>query len=180
MRLLSKRSFLSSLAATFIASLLFALPGHPACAEDDPSESPKAPLGSTPQQIAALYGPVLRHNARVRRHQILEGGTAIDGDLYSRNGLVVRVVYHAGVAVLLEYTRVAGPLTIPDANLLLAANASTAAWEPGKENTETNRFFRRSDNKAVAHYAAEYDGSLLIAAETTSNNLCGDRIMDTH
>ena len=149
-------------------------------AEEEKSEAPRAPLGSTPQGISALYGPVLRHNARVRRHQIIEGGSAIDGDLYSRNGLVIRVVFHAGVAVLLEYTRVEGPLTARDAGLLLAANADASTWEPGKESTEANRFYRRTDGKAVAHYVAEYDGSLLVAAENVGGDLGGGKLLEGH
>ena len=90
----------------------------------------------------------------------------------------IRVVFHAGVAVLLEYTRVNGQLTLQDANVLLAANTNDATWDPGKQNTETNRFYRRSDGKAVAHYATEYDGSLLIAAENTGGDLFGDRLLD--
>ena len=140
-----------------------------------------SPLGATPPQIAALYGPVLRHNARVRHHQILEGGTVIDGDLYSRNGLVIRAVFYAGAAVLLEYTRATGPLTMRDVNVLLAANAGAAGtWEPGKDSTEINRYYRRSDGKALAHYTSEYDGSLLIAAENTGTDFYGGKLMSDH
>ena len=122
---------------------------------------------------------MLRHNARVRHHEILEGGTVIDGDLYSRNGLVIRVVYYAGVSVLLEYTRATGPLTVHDASLLLTANASASAtWEPGKDSTETNRFYRRSDGKALAHYTTDADGSLLIASENIGTDFYGGKLMD--
>ncbi|MBE7156852.1 MAG: hypothetical protein INR62_00195 [Rhodospirillales bacterium] len=149
-------------------------------AEEEKSAPARAPLGATPQQIGVLYGPVLKHNARVRRHQILEGGTVIDGDLYSRNGLVIRVVFHAGIAVLLEYTRVEGPLTEHDANLLLAANADASTWEAGKDNTEINRYYRRADGKAVAHYATEYDGSLLIASEGNGTDFYGGKLIEGH
>ena len=149
--------------------------------EAQPAAAEVSPLGATPAQIVAFYGPMLRHNARVRHHQILEGGTVIDGDLYSRNGLVIRAVFHAGAAVLLEYTRVAGPLTIQDVNVLLAANAvATNTWEAGKESTETNRFYRRSDGKALAQYTTEYDGSLLIAAENTGSDFYGGKLMGGH
>ena len=149
--------------------------------EEEKITVPRAPLGSTPQAIGELYGKVLRHNARVRHHQILEGGTVIDGDLYSRNGLVIRVVFHAGVAVLLEYTRVEGPLTTHDASVLLAANADASTWEAGKDNTDANRFYRRADGKAVAHYATEYDGSLLIAAEGNMGlDLDGGKLLEGH
>lgn len=149
-------------------------------AQEEQTPAVRAPLGATPQQIGELYGKVLRHNARVRRHQILEGGTVIDGDLYSRNGLVIRVVFHAGVAVLLEYTRVEGPLTAQDASLLLAANADASTWESGKDSTETSRFYRRADGKALAHYATEYDGSLMIASDNFSNDFYGGRLIEGH
>ncbi len=166
---------------TFIACLWFSLAGGFVRGEE-PLPAPEIlPLGATPQQIVALYGPVLRHNARVRHHEILEGGTVIDGDLYSRNGLVIRVVYHGGVSVLLEYTRAAGPLTVHDANLLLTANASASAtWEPGKDSTETNRFYRRSDGKALAHYTTDADGSLLVAAENFGNDFYGGKLIEGH
>ena len=141
------------------------------------AEEEVVPLGATPQQITALYGPVLRHNARVRRHEILEGGTVIDGDLYSRNGLIIRVVFHGGVAVLLEYTRVTGPLTAGDVSVLLAANARFATWQVGKDSTEVNHFYQRSDGKALAHYTTEYDGSLLIASENTGNDFYSEQLM---
>ena len=156
------------------------LAGATARAEEESAEN-KIPLGANPQQIATLYGPVLRHNARVRRHQILEGGTVIDGDLYSRNGLVIRVVYHGGLSVLLEYTRIAGPLTPQDANTLLAANADrTSTWEPGKDSTEINHFYRRSDGKALAHYTSENDGSLLIASDNTGSDFYGGKLLEGH
>ncbi len=160
--------------------LWFSLAAVSSRAEDE-NAADKIPLGATPQQIATLYGPVLRHNARVRRHEILEGGTVIDGDLYSRNGLVIRVVYHGGVAVLLEYTRVAGPLTIHDVGPLLAANVDHAsAWEPGKDSTDTNRFYHRTDGKALAHYTTENDGSLLIASDNTGSDFYGGKLMEGH
>lgn len=175
----SSHPFLPRLAAIFLC-LCFALTGTPAHAEEETAAN-KIPLGTTPQQITALYGPVLRHNARVRRHEILEGGTVIDGDLYSRDGLVVRVVFHGGLSVLLEYTRVAGPLTVQDVNILLAANADrTSTWETGKDSTETNRFYHRSDGKALAHYTTEYDGSLLIAADNTGSDFYGGKLMEGH
>ena len=158
----------------------FLLAGVSARGEEEATAN-KIPLGATPQQIVALYGPVLRHNARVRHHEILEGGTVIDGDLYSRNGLVVRVVFHGGVSVLLEYTRVAGPLTAQDVNLLLATNADrTSTWVAGKDSTETNRFYHRSDGKALAHYTTEYDGSLLIASDNTGSDFYGGKLMEGH
>ena len=164
-----------------IAAWLSPASGGGLRAEDEKPAAVSAPLGSTPQGISALYGPVLRHNARVRRHQILEGGSAMDGDLYSRNGLVIRVVFHAGVAVLLEYTRVEGPLTARDVGVLLAANADSSTWEPGKDSTEASRFYKRADGKALAHYVTEYDGSLLVAAEnTTGSDFYGGKLMDGH
>ncbi len=125
----------------------------------------KCPLGATPQEIVRLYGPVLKHNARVRRHIVLEGGTTLDGDLHGRNGLIIRVVYHDGHVVMLEYTRVAGALTAADVKSLLDTLVDGSAWVQGKDSTDANKFFRRTDDRAVANYSVEYDGSLLVAAE---------------
>ena len=176
MTFLFPRPLLPRLLASAVCCLWFLLGSASTRAED---AAEKVPLGATPQQISALYGPVLRHNARVRRHAILEGGTVIDGDLYSRNGLVVRVVFHGGVAVLLEYTRVAGALTVQDVNVLLAANADvTSTWTAGKDNTEAERFYQRSDGGALAHYASEYDGSLLIASDKIDSDFYGGKLMD--
>lgn len=175
----SLRPFLLRLAA--VGLCLCFLPAGTLLRAEEETVANKIPLGATPQQITALYGPVLRHNARVRRHEILEGGTVIDGDLYSRNNLVVRVVFHGGVSVLLEYTRIAGPLTVQDVTTLLAANADkTATWEPGKDSTETNRFYHRSDGKALAHFTTEYDGSLLIASDSTGSDFYGGKLMEGH
>ena len=161
--------------------LLLAVAGILRADEEAKPAAPPAPLGSTPEAVGKLYGKVLRHNARVRRHQILEGGSVIDGDLYSRNGLVIRVVFHAGAAVLLEYTRVEGSLTAQDASLLLAANADASTWEAGKDNTDANRYYHRADGRAVAHYAAEYDGSLLIAAEGNGgSDFYGGKLLEGH
>ena len=91
---------------------------------------------------------------------------------------MIRVVFHAGVAVLLEYTRVEGPLTDRDTNVLLAANADTSTWEQGKDSTDINHYYRRADGKAVAHYATEYDGSLLIAAEGPGSDFYGGKLLE--
>ena len=157
----------------------------PLRADDEKPAAPRAPLGATPQQIGELYGKVLRYNARVRQHQILYGnilleGTIYNGDLYSRNGLVVRVVFYAGVSVLLEYTRIEGPLTPHDASVLLAANADTSTWEQGKDGTDANRYYRRADGKAVAQYTTEHDGSLLIAAEGNGADFYGGKLIEGH
>lgn len=139
----------------------------PSAKEPSVKQAPAAngtPLGATVDEVAKLYGPVLKANARVRNHEVLEG-TVIDGNLYARNGLIIRVVYIKGRSVLLEYTRANGSLTFADVNPLLAATAGVSSWEPGKENTDTNKFYRRLDDKAVAHWTTENDGSLLISAE---------------
>ena len=125
----------------------------------------RSPLGATPQEIIKLYGPVLKHNARVRRHEVLEGGTAIDGDLHGRNGIIIRVVYHDSHSVLLEYTKVAGPLTPAEVKSFLDSTADGSVWVQGKDSSEQTKFYRRTDDRAIAHYTTEYDGSLLIAAE---------------
>ena len=137
----------------------------------------KGPLGATPQEIVRLYGPVLRHNARVRHHQVLEGGTVLDGDLHGRNGLIVRVVYHEGRSVLLEFTRIGGAVTAADVNLLLTATAEDTAWVLGKDSTDTTKLYRRADNRAIASYAAGDDGSLIIAAEGPDHDKFLDNIM---
>jgi hypothetical protein len=141
---------------------------------DGPAPASDSPLGETPAQIAQRYGPVLRHNARVRHHRVLEGGTAMDGDLYEKNGIIVRVVYQRGRAVLLEFNREAGPLSSADVDLLLASASSGFAWEEGKpvaSATDTGtgagamRMYHRADNRAVANWTTDADGSLIVATE---------------
>ena len=134
------------------------------------------PLGATPQEIVRLYGPILRHNARVRHHQVLEGGTVLDGDLHGRNGLVIRVVYHEGRTVLLEFTRIGGAVTPADVNFLLTATADDSAWMPGKDSTDTTKLYRRADGRAIASYALGDDGSLIIAAEGQKHDKFLDNI----
>ena len=129
------------------------------------------PLGATPLEIADRYGPVLKHNARVRHHQILEGGTILDGDLHGKNGMVIRVVYHQYRAVLLEFTRAVGPLTLADVNALLTSCAADSTWEMGKDSTDAAKLYHRADGRAVAHWSTE-DASLLIASE--GDNQTGD------
>ncbi len=140
--------------------------------------APVSALGATPQEIDARYGPVLRHNARVRHHQILEGGTILDGDLHGKNGLIIRVVYHQYRAVLLEFTRAAGEMTVADVNTLLTSCAADSTWEPGKDSTDKSKFYHRADSRAVAHWDVE-ESSLLVAAEgdEQTGNLM-DRLSD--
>ena len=130
------------------------------------------PLNATPAEIAKIYGPVLKHNARVRNHQVLEG-SVMDGDLYGKNGFIIRAVYIKGRCVLLEYTRATGPLTFADVNPLLAANAGNSTWETGKDSTDATRFYRRLDDKAVAEWTRDNDGSLLISVEDGNTALGG-------
>jgi hypothetical protein len=139
------------------------------------SAADPGPLGETPAQIAQRYGPVRRHNARVRHHQVLEGGSAMDGDLYEKNGIIIRVVYQRGQAVLLEFNRAAGPLLPADVDLLLASTAGSFAWEPGKDSTDTTKMYRRTDNRAVANCTLDADGSLLIATEDA--NVFDDKLL---
>lgn len=133
------------------------------------------PLDATPAEIVKFYGPILRANARVRNHQILDG-TVLDGNLYGKNGIVIRVVFYKGRSVLLEYTRATGALTAEDVRLLLAANASNFSWETGKDSTDTTKFYRRSDDKAIAHWTTENDGSLLVSAEDAIGTFAGGAI----
>ena len=187
-------------AASLLAALLILLspaagllanePEPPPAAVPDasatPASSPAAkatpaghnPLGATPQEIVRLYGPMLRHNARVRHHQVLEGGTVLDGDLHGHNGLIIRVVYHEGRSILLEFTRVGGAVTPADVSFLLAATADDLAWVPGKDSTDTTKLYRRADGKAIASYAVGDDGSLIIAAEGPNHDKFLDNIIN--
>ncbi len=136
----------------------------PLWAEETPVPSSGTPLDATNAEIVKFYGPILRANARVHKHLILEG-TALDGDLHGKNGLVIRVVYHKDRSVLLEYTRITGQLTLADVNPLLTSNAGGSAWQEGKDSTTTSKFYRRQDDKAIAHWTADNDGSLLVSVE---------------
>lgn len=138
-----------------------ALVGHasPASAADDPG-----PLGATPQQIVTRYGPLLAHNARVHHHLVITGGSAMDGDLYGKDGMVIRVVYHQNRAVLLEFVRATGTLTPADITALLVTCDEGSTWEMGKDSTDAAKFYHRADGKAIAHWAVG-DGSLLVAAD---------------
>ena len=158
------------ISSALVAGWLF-LAVAPGLRAHDPS-SESTPLNGTPAEVARFYGPVLKHNARVRNHQVLEG-SVMDGDLYGKNGFIIRAVYIKGRCVLLEYTRATGPLTFADVNPLLAANAANSTWEPGKDGTDTAKSYRRLDDKAVAHWTAENDGSLLISVEDGNTSLGG-------
>ncbi len=135
------------------------------------------PLGATPTEIIKIYGPVLRHNARVRHHEILDGGDSIfTGDLHGKNGIIIRTVYHKDRCVLLEYTRVDGSLNQADVDAALAASVSGFAWEMGKDSTDTAKMYHRSDGKAIAHWAIGYDGSLLVSSEDSDNGFTNDLV----
>ena len=136
---------------------------------NEPAAPNDGPLGETPAQIVQRYGPVLRHNARVRHHQVLEGGSSMDGDLHARNGIIIRVVYQQGQVVLLEFNRPAGPLSSADVDSLLTSTAAGFAWEQGKDSTDAMKMYRRTDNRAVAHWTTDADGSLLVAAEDANH-----------
>jgi hypothetical protein len=158
--------------ALVVAALLFAAAAivpSPARCDEPPAAATDSPLGETPAEISQRYGPVLRHNARVRHHQVLDGGSAMDGDLYQKNGIIIRVVFQRGRAVLLEYNRAGGALTSADIDLLLAATAGGFLWEQGKDSTDAIKMYHRTDNKAVAHWTTDPDGSLLVAAEDAYN-----------
>ena len=158
-----------AVALALAASFGLAAPRPAPAAPDAPTAEAHGPLGATPQQIIGRYGPVLKHNARVRHHQVLEGGTVLDGDLYGKNGLIIRVVYHQNRSVLLEYTRAGGELTAGDINTLLATCAEGSSWEMGKDSTDAMKLYHRLDGRAVAHWAVG-DGSFLVAAEGDSNS----------
>ena len=153
-------SFIRFLACPLVAVLL-AL-ACPRLASGDATAH--SPLGATAEEIAQRYGPILKHNARVWHHQVLEGGTVLDGDLHGKNGLVIRVVYHQAHVVLIEFTRATAPMSVADVNALLATCADDSTWEPGKDSTEKTKFFHRADGRAIGHWEVD-DSSLLIASE---------------
>ena len=126
-------------------------------------------------EIAKLYGPVLRHNARVRHHEIIDGGDSIfTGDLHGKNDLVVRTVYHKDRCVLLEYTRINAALSAADIDAALAVNVAGFAWEMGKDSTDTSKYYHRTDGRAIAQWATGYDGSLLVFSEESDTGFGRD------
>lgn len=159
---------------TLVALLGLALPRTAALAAPATTRPGNSPLGATPQEIIGRYGPVLVHHARVRHRLVITGGTAMDGDLHGKDGLVIRVVYHQNRAVLLEFVRAEGNLTPVDITALLASCDEGSTWEMGKDSTGAAKFYHRADNHAVAHWAVE-DGSLLVAAE---GDKAGSDLMD--
>ena len=114
----------------------------PAAPGDRGSET--GPLHATPEQIAGRYGPILRRNARVRHHQVLEGGTILDGDLHGKNGLIIRTVYDRNRCVLLEFTRATAPMTAADVSALLDSCAAGSTWELGKDSTDAAKLYHRA------------------------------------
>lgn len=63
----------------------------------------RAQLGATPAEMAKIYGPVFRHNARIWHRQLYEN-SLVDGDIYQKGSLFVRAVFRQGRAVLLEFS----------------------------------------------------------------------------
>ena len=86
-------------------------------------------LGATPPEIVPRYGPVLAHNARFHHRLVITGGSAMDGDLHGKDGLVVRVVYHQNRAVLLEFTRAVGVLAPADVDPMLSSSGDDSTWD---------------------------------------------------
>ena len=144
----------------------------PAAPGDKGSDA--GPLHATPEQIAGRYGPILRRNARVRHHQVLEGGTILDGDLHGKNGVIIRTVYDRNRCVLLEFTRANAPMTAADVSALLDSCAAGSTWEMGKDSTDAAKFYHRADHRAVAQWSVA-DDSLLVAAEGEND---ADTLMD--
>ena len=165
-------AFLRSAVAIWLILFLGSVTGHTQLLE------PKIrPLGATPTEIIKIFGPVLRHNARVRHHEILDGGDSIfTGDLHGKNGLIIRVVYHKDRCVLLEYTRVDGALSPVDVDTALAASVAGFAWEMGKDSTGASKFYHRTDGKAIAQWATGYDGSLLVTTEDSDNGFTNNLV----
>ena len=121
-------------------------------------------LRATPEEITKIYGPVFRHNARLWHRQFYDG-SVVDGDIYKKDEIYVRVVFRQDKAVLLEFSRIDDALKQKDIDAMLSASAEGSHWEMGKDSTLEAKFYRRVDDLAIAQWAIGYDGSLLISAE---------------
>ena len=169
-------AFFRPMAALWLAIVL-TLPLGPAPGRGQLLEPKICALGASPADIIKIYGPVLRRNARVRHHEILDGGDSIfTGDLHGRNGIVIRTVFNKDRCVLLEYTRVDGALSAADVDAALAASKAAFAWEMGKDSTDASKFYHRTDGKAIANWATGYDGSLLVSTEDSDNGFGKDLV----
>lgn len=176
MMALRAHTFFRSVAALWLAVVL-ASAGWTPSSQAQLLASKTSPLGATPAEIVKIFGSVLRHNARVRHHEILEGGDSVfTGDLHGQSGLIIRVVYHKDRCVLLEYTRVDGALSPADVDAALAASVAEFAWEMGKDSTDASKFYHRTDGKAIAQWATGYDGSLLVASEDSDNGFTNNLV----
>ncbi len=161
--------FLRAAAVRFWLAAALAVLSSPALGSAQGSEAKICPLGATPAEIVKFYGPVLRHHARVRHHEIIDGGDSIfTGDLHGKNDLVIRTVFHKDHCVLLEYTRINAALSAAD------VDAAGFAWEMGKDSTDTSKYYHRTDGRAIAQWAAGYDGSLLVSAEESDTDFGKD------
>ncbi len=123
-----------------------------------------AQLGATADEMAKLYGPIFRHNARIYHRQIYDG-SELDGDIYRKSNLCVRATFRRGKIVLLEFSKIDDALKQTEVDTFLSANAEGSRWEAGKDSTLEAKFYHRQDGRAIAQWAIGYDGSLLISAE---------------
>ena len=170
-------AFFRSVTAALWLAVVLAWGGGVSASHAQRLEPKISPLGATPAEIEKIFGPVLRHHARVRHHEILDGGDSVfTGDLHGRNGLIIRVVYHKDRCVLLEYTRVDGSLSPADVDAALAASVASFAWEMGKDSTDAAKYYHRTDGKAIAQWATGFDGSLLVASEDSDNGFTGNLV----
>lgn len=126
--------------------------------------SAHAQLGATPGIMSKMYGPVLRHGARVWHRELYDTGV-LDGDIYRKDDLFVRAVFRTGTVELLEFCTLSRILTQRDIDALLDANGNGSRWLLGADSTSTAKYYRREDGGAIAHWSAGENGSLLLSAE---------------
>ena len=166
MKVLRALAFVRPSAVAFCLAAALAVWSGPVTGRAQSADAKVCALGATRAEISKLYGPVLRHNARVRHHEILDGGDSVfTGDLYGKHDLIIRAVFNRERCVLLEYTRINAALGAADVDAALAASVSGFAWETGKDSTDASKYYHRTDGKAIAQWATGYDGSLLVSAE---------------
>ncbi len=121
-------------------------------------------LGETPAEIARRFGAPVRHNARVRGHEII-GGASTAGDVHVADGCYIRVVYGRGACVQVEYSPKEGALSSARVDALLTTAAAGSRWQRSPGGGDGITFYRRVDSAALASWTAGPDGTLLIAAD---------------
>lgn len=124
----------------------------------------RAQLGATPGVMRRMYGPMLRHNARIWHREVYDSDL-MDGDIYCKDDLFVRAAFRGGMVELLEFCTTTRVLTQKDVDHLLSINAAGSRWELGPDSTAAAKFYRREDGGAIAQWAVGDNGSLLVSAE---------------